>query len=1170
MKKGFFRKFCAATLAFIMAAAASEAVFADVIQIDLDEFVNNSRKYKQNFTYVDLTGVATRGFADEVPGDGVGGWSDQGPSNDMSCFALYGERSFSGIKFKIINPKENNGKSCIMMKGMGDESCPTDVTIPVNAKGKGIYFLHTSPWGDNGKLQEVGSYTIVYSDGTEEVLDLVCGKNVTNWWGGTDTVLDQTAKVWAAGNASSTVGLDLTPYALKNPDKEIKEIKVHTLGEPNVNPYLGIVAITITDTDPYFPVKKPADIGNPDVSDWYPYIVTEDPDVRKGTAVDASNIIEKPSGQHGHIQAVDGRLKFEDGTDCQLWGTVIIGSAIFVDKKEAEANAQYLAKMGFNCVRFHVTTTGIDSNSGVTHINSRDKKGDYISAEQMDKLGYLLNELKKNGIYYGFDLTPPDVYRDNDVKYFDQVQLHLLHWFDKEFMEMLDGLAEQMITWVNPYTGVSLADDPSAAWVSYCNECTTFKYSELKNNLGPYYYQELQDIYNDWLRKKYSSRQALEYAWNDPSSESMALRESEDPYDGTGTVEIFGFNERKKCNTKRANDNLQFFGELEQKSYRQRIDNIKKYAPKLMVQGSTTCLTGADHTPPLYTAAQEGDILSDQCYWYLPYGNGETMVAGTVLSGSPVSSMDSYSKRLGLIGEAVGRNVDGKPYFLTEWDASQPNPWRCENNLEMAVMACTNHWNPIWFAWANIKPDQSYRRYIEDVYMYSGHEINHRPESNAVMPVLGRIVLRGDFEEAEKGYYQNRFYSGEQFDKKYEKTSTDATYGIAGRSSIAFDDIKFDPDYTDNDILKIVKAGDKSGRYMSYTDQVMVDYNKQIFYADSPRTQAATGYIGNETIELDDCIFDMDSQTHHGSVYLQSITDDRISDSDNLLFVYAADCRNDGQEMTEDGKTVVKGGQGPVYIQPMYGRVTLKSKDNYKLYLLNFTGNRVSERKVNHDENGLAYFEVYKEDRTFYYELVRTSKADTDYTPNEVTFLPEGIFDDLFTDLGKYEPYKKEIERICMQDYVKKLAENEFGPEQAFTRGEAVNLLSKIFKFLSANDDPGFADVDKTHIYYDAIASAAAAGMISGDGNSDFRPDAPITKEDFLTMVYRGIQTTKMLRQEERGKVTADLSNVSDYAKEAVRELTRRGYCDEINSLNVKDPANRAEVCILLYRILWE
>ena len=97
-----------------------------------------------------------------------------------------------------------------------------------------------------------------------------------------------------------------------------------------------------------------------------------------------------------------------------------------------------------------------------------------------------------------------------------------------------------------------------------------------------------------------------------------------------------------------------------------------------------------------------------------------------------------------------------------------------------------------------------------------------------------------------------------------------------------------------------------------------------------------------------------------------------------------------------------------------------------------------------------------------------------------------------------------------MQDYVKKLAENEFGPVQAFTRGEAVNLLSKIFKFLSANDDPGFADVDKTHIYYDAIASAAAAGMISGDGNSDFRPDAPITKEDFLTMVSRGIQTTKM------------------------------------------------------------
>ena len=104
MKNSILRKLSAVTLAAVTAIGASQTVLADVIKIDKDEFIKNSRYYSQEFTFIDLKSAANRGFADEAAGDGKGGWSDQGPANDMSIFNNYGVQKFSGIEFDIIDP----------------------------------------------------------------------------------------------------------------------------------------------------------------------------------------------------------------------------------------------------------------------------------------------------------------------------------------------------------------------------------------------------------------------------------------------------------------------------------------------------------------------------------------------------------------------------------------------------------------------------------------------------------------------------------------------------------------------------------------------------------------------------------------------------------------------------------------------------------------------------------------------------------------------------------------------------------------------------------------------------------------------------------------------------------------------------------------------------------
>ena len=106
------------------------------------------------------------------------------------------------------------------MRGINDQYLPTDVTVPVNASAKGIYFLHSAPWAEVKSDISYGAYTIVYADGTEEIIEVRPGDTVMTWWG--TYVGEKCTSVWEGYNDSSLVNLSMLPYELQNPDKEIK------------------------------------------------------------------------------------------------------------------------------------------------------------------------------------------------------------------------------------------------------------------------------------------------------------------------------------------------------------------------------------------------------------------------------------------------------------------------------------------------------------------------------------------------------------------------------------------------------------------------------------------------------------------------------------------------------------------------------------------------------------------------------------------------------------------------------------------------------------------------------------------------------------------------------------------------------------------------------------
>ncbi|MGC9317417.1 MAG: hypothetical protein ACP5KN_05190, partial [Armatimonadota bacterium] len=129
---------------------------------------------------VDLSEVANRGLRDEVPGDGEGGWTDEG-ENDMR-FLPPGEWRINGVPFRIIDPEENGGRACVVLRGgvQPDPPFPERVSIPVRERLSKLHFLHTVTWGQ--RSGEVFRYILHYTDGVTEEVPVVQGRSVANWW----------------------------------------------------------------------------------------------------------------------------------------------------------------------------------------------------------------------------------------------------------------------------------------------------------------------------------------------------------------------------------------------------------------------------------------------------------------------------------------------------------------------------------------------------------------------------------------------------------------------------------------------------------------------------------------------------------------------------------------------------------------------------------------------------------------------------------------------------------------------------------------------------------------------------------------------------------------------------------------------------------------------------
>ena len=132
---------------------------------------------------LDLSRAANAGLVDDVPGDGKGGWTDQGSFKDMRALPV-GDITRLGVPFRIVDPKRNNGMSVIVLRGRKTTGARPMRSEPIPVGGRRIerlYFLQSAAFAGHPGT-EIGRYVITYEQEKTFDIPLIVSHNTGDWW----------------------------------------------------------------------------------------------------------------------------------------------------------------------------------------------------------------------------------------------------------------------------------------------------------------------------------------------------------------------------------------------------------------------------------------------------------------------------------------------------------------------------------------------------------------------------------------------------------------------------------------------------------------------------------------------------------------------------------------------------------------------------------------------------------------------------------------------------------------------------------------------------------------------------------------------------------------------------------------------------------------------------
>jgi hypothetical protein len=592
------------------------------------------------------------------------------------------------------------------------------------------------------------------------------------------------------------------------------------------------------------------------------------------------NAKDRPAGMHGFLRTSGDRLVFQDGAPARFWGTNVTANSLFSTTREnVRQQARRLARLGFNLVRLH----HIDSNWVRPNIFGVGKEPDtlHLSATALESLDWWIKCLEDEGIYVWLDLEDYRQFRRGDgIEAFDEIARSEpsgdpqgYGYVNSSMQTAMRRFNEALLAHRNTFTGKRYKDDPAIVTVLLTNE------NDITNHFAGVL---LPSSRAHWHSNRYMELAAsFASTWNLPKD--MTWRSWQ-----PGPSKLF-------------------LNDLEYRFDSAMISHLRTLGVRVPMVTTSTWGSNPLFSLPSLTV---GDIMDAHAYG----GPGE-------LQRNPVHAAN-------FVSWLAAAQVAGKPLSVTEWNVTPfPVPDRGVIPLYMAASASHQGWDAV------MQLAYSVAALDGPGEPYNWHAYND-PALLATLPAAALLYRRGDVHEANTVY---AFAPGAKqlFDRAISPENSVAlrTAVDTGRLVIALPRVRELPWLERSPIppgARVVTdpneslIGQGAREAVSDTGELRRNWELGIFMIDTPRTQAAMGRVGGQTLRLADVEIALD--TPDATAAVQSLDGEPIAQSRSILISLGA------------RSEPAAGNRLPFYTEPVQGRLTVRAPAGLRLFVPGIDG----------------------------------------------------------------------------------------------------------------------------------------------------------------------------------------------------------------------------------------
>ena len=174
-----------------------------------------------------------------------------------------------------------------------------------------------------------------------------------------------------------------------------------------------------------------------------------------------------------------------------------------------------------------------------------------------------------------------------------------------------------------------------------------------------------------------------------------------------------------------------------------------------------------------------------------------------------------------------------------------------------------------------------------------------------------------------------------------------------------------------------------------------------------------------------------------------------------------------------------------------------------------------------------------------------------------------------FRDFDKSAWYAEAVSAAVDNGLLYGKSSSIIDPNGAMTRAEMAAIINRSFGCYAKADISKYKDVSKDKWYFEDVAMAVQMGTYNGRSNTAMAPDAPITRQEALTVVARALELDYDSYSKTDLSAFSDRDKISAWALPYVRSMVGAGYIHGRGKILAPlDNITRSEFAQIFYNII--